>query len=164
MIGGRRKAPLSAEAALLRMADLCARSEQCEGDVMRKLEGFGLGRREAEDVLAELIERKFVDNARFARAYANDKVRFAGWGRRKIAAGLMAKRVSSADVREALQGIDAGEYAEAVDRAARAKARGLDLEDPAERMKLLRHLASRGFEAGVCYGKIEELKRAERDR
>lgn len=155
----RRKKTVAPEAAKLRMADLCARSEQCEADILDKLIKMGLGRDEARAIVGELVKGGFIDNRRYAAALARDRVRFSGWGRRKIAVKLMSKRIESSIIREALADIDEGEYTDAAMRAARAKARSLDLEDYEDRMKLLRHLAGRGFEAGVASGVINRLKR-----
>lgn len=154
----RERKPLTREAALLRMADLCARAEMCEWEVMQKLARLGLSSGTARGIVDELVERRFIDNARYAAALARDKVRFSGWGRRKIAAHLMSRRIPSPDIREALGSIDAGEYREALGRAARAKARSLDLTQREDRDRLMRHLAARGFEAGAVTGIVRELR------
>ncbi len=149
---------MTPEAARLRMADLCARSEQCESDIMEKLLKLGLGRPEASAVVEELVAGRFIDNSRYARALARDQVRFSGWGRRKIAAKLMSKRIDAGIIREALADIDREEYMEAAMRAGRAKARSLGLAQYDDRMKLLRHLAVRGFEGGVASEVVNRLR------
>lgn len=141
-----RKKPITPEAARIRMADLCARAEHCEQEVREKLRKMGLPETETEKIIDFLIEGRFIDNARYARAFANDKVRFAGWGRRKIRMALMLKRIPSADIAEALEQIDKKEYAEALARAAESKCRGLDLGEYADRTRLFRSLAQKGFE------------------
>lgn len=49
-----------------------------------------------------LIERRFVDDTRFARSYINDKIRLSRWGERKVAAALAAYRIPSRIVQELL--------------------------------------------------------------
>lgn len=154
----RERKPLERNAALVRMADLCARSEQCEAEILQKLLRLGLGHADAEGVVAELVERRFIDDARYAAAFARDKVRFAGWGRLKIRAALAAKRIPSATVNEAIAAVEAADYDDALMRAARAKARSLDLDDPADRNRLLRHIASRGFEPSKACEALAMLK------
>ena len=105
-----------------------------------------------------LEENRYLDNLRFAWAYANDKVRFSAWGKYKIRLGLVAKRISTSDIREALESIDDKEYKDAILRAAKAKARSLDLTDYEDRMKLYRHLASRGFESSLISKTISALR------
>lgn len=78
-------------------------------------------------------------------------------GRRKIRAGLAAKGITGKEAADALAQIDEDEYAEAALKAARAKARNLDLNDYGERMKLFRHLASRGYEPEAISSAISRL-------
>ena len=57
---------MTPDAAKLRMADLCARSEQCEADIRQKLYRLGLSSVEVQQIITQLIDEKFIDNARFA--------------------------------------------------------------------------------------------------
>lgn len=163
MIERRKKEKMAkvvtAEAARLRMADLCAGGEQCESDIMAKLLKMGLPQGEAREIVSELVERGFIDNRRYAAALAHDQVRFSGWGRRKIAAKLLSKRIESSVIREVLGDLDEEEYLDAAMRVARAKARSLDPGLYEDRIRLLRHLASRGFEADVASKVVNVLKR-----
>lgn len=111
--------PLTKEDALLKMASLCARSEQCEFDIARKLYTKRLPADDVRWVIDELTGRRFLDSARFARSFARDKVRFSSWGRRKISVALRAKRIPEATVSEALAEIEPSDYDEAASRVAR---------------------------------------------
>ena len=92
----RNKKEVTPQKALEMMAGLCAKSEQCPYDIMAKLRKFGLTAEDAGEVLDSLREQKFVDEARYARSFARDKVRFSGWGRNKIRQQLMLKRIPTA--------------------------------------------------------------------
>lgn len=153
------KKPITEEAAKIRMADLCARSEQCEADIRQKLYRLGLSSGQVQKIVTELIEEKFIDNARFARSFAHDKCRFSCWGRHKIRLALAAKRISPHDIAQGLDALEPAEYADAINRTASAKARSLDLNGPdarEERMKLFRHLISRGFESELASKAVKE--------
>lgn len=152
------KTPPSAEAVRLKMAALCARSEQCAFDIRQKILRSGLSSDQAEEILSFLKRERFVDDARFARAFAADKMRFARWGRLKIRQGLAAKRISASDIAEALDALDAGEYEKSLLEAAAAKARSLDLAKREDAIKLCRHLASRGFEHDKCLAALRTLR------
>lgn len=150
----------SPEKALLKMSDLCARSEQCESDIRQKLYRMGLASGQVQEVVTRLIDGKFIDNARYARSFARDKVRFSAWGRNKIRLGLMAKRITSADISAALDAIDESDYLDALKRAARAKARGMELAGPdgrENRLKLFRHILSRGFESDIASKMVRDI-------
>lgn len=145
------------EKMLRQLASLCARSEQCTYDLRLKMHRKGLTPDEIARNMQYLIDNRFVDDERYARSLATDKVRFAGWGRRKIAAHLIAKKIPSAVIREAMEAIDPQDYKEALIRAARAKARALDLNVRDDRNKMLRHLVSRGFEPALAIKIIEAI-------
>lgn len=144
-----RKKPADAEALLKRMAALCARSEQCTFDISTKLYKAGLPREKREEIISYLQTHLFLDDVRFARSFANYKVRYAAWGRRKIRMALLAKRIDSQTISEALDSIDEEEYIEAFNRALEAKKRELDPSQPQTRAKLYRHMLGRGFESDL---------------
>lgn len=152
--------PISPEAAVARMAELCARSEQCEADIRQKLYRLGLSPASVQDCIERLVRGRFIDNARFARAFANDKVRFSSWGRNKIRLALIGKRIPSETIREALDSIDEADYLQALKRTIGAKVRSLDLRGPDarnERLKLFRFVLSRGFEPDFASSEIRKL-------
>lgn len=156
--------PADPEKLRLKMAGLCARSEHCRFEIREKLLRAGLPSSTANDILDYLENERFIDDARYARCYANDKVRFARWGRRKIRVYLAQKRISSAIAAEALDEIDEKEYARALADAAEAKARNLDLTDFDDRRRLYRHLISRGFESGLISRRISSMVKKLRDQ
>lgn len=143
------KKPADPEALLKRMAGLCAKSEQCSFDITTKLYKAGLPRDKREEIIEYLTANRYLDDARFARSFASYKVRFSGWGKRKIRMALAAKRIPSDSIREALEAIEDSDYFEAIDRVAESKKRDLDMNDREQVAKLYRHLLSRGFEPDV---------------
>lgn len=142
-----KSTPPDEERMRLRLADLCARTEQCRHDLDQKMRRAGMSEEGRRRVLDELERGGFIDERRYACAFSRDKVRFAGWGRQKIRQALAAKRLDSDAIDEGIRAITREEYIGALKRSALAKARQLDLSLPADRMKLYRHLASRGFES-----------------
>lgn len=160
----RNKKEVTPQKALEMMAGLCAKSEQCPYDIMAKLRKYGLTAEDAGEVLNSLRELKFVDEARYARSFARDKVRFSGWGRNKIRQQLMLKRIPAALITEALAAIEPADYKDALIRAAKAKTKSLDLTEYGDRTKLLKHLMTRGFEAELSMKMVAALiKRLNKD-
>ena len=137
----------TADGMLVRMAGLCAGAEQCTADIRGKILRQGFSAEEAERMITYLTQNRYIDDARYARAYAADKVRFSGWGRMKVRVGLRAKGMDDSFIVPALESIPDAYYDEALKKVMAAKARGLDLEDVRDRQKLYRHMASRGFES-----------------
>jgi regulatory protein len=87
----RQKTPEKALASLMRLA---SKAEKSSGDARRLMRLWGLEKEEADKVLAQLIELKFIDDERFASAYVREKLRFNGWGEHRIRAGLFMKGVA----------------------------------------------------------------------
>lgn len=139
----------AADEMLVRMAGLCAGAEQCTSDIRNKILKQGFSSEEAEYMVRYLQENKYIDDSRYARAYAVDKVRFSGWGRMKVRMGLRAKGMGDAVISQALEYISQSDYDDALNRVMKAKAKGLDLKDVKDRQKLYRHLVSRGFESNL---------------
>ena len=70
--------------ALNRAMALCSRTEYCISDIRQKLESWGLESDKAGDVIAILIKENFINEERYAGAFARDKYRYNKWGRVKI--------------------------------------------------------------------------------
>lgn len=153
-----RKKSLDPEKARLRIADLCARSEQCEYDIREKMRRWQLPAAAIEDIIEFLFDGKFVDNRRFAKSFTNDKVKFSAWGKNKIRQALRLKRIPSDVIDETFENLDSEEYNRALLRAAKAKASALDLSIYEDKAKLYRHLLSRGFESRKISAVINKLK------
>lgn len=137
------------EALLKRMAGLCAKSEQCTFDITTKLYKAGLPKEKREEIIEYLQANRYLDDSRFARAFANYKVRFAAWGKRKIRMALAAKRIESSTISDALDSIDEDDYDNALRRLIDSKKKDVDISDREQRAKLYRQLLARGFESAM---------------
>lgn len=140
----KRKTVEQALAALRRQ---CARMERSEFDVRRSMMRWQMTADEVQQVVDKLIDERFVDNARYADAFVRDKLRFSGWGRRRIVNALRAKQISL-EVISSLEHYfvdedDSERLTEMLEKKARqVKARNAyDLRD-----KLVRFGLYRGFE------------------
>ena len=61
---------------------LCARKEYCSADIYKKaLKGLDGDEEAAAAMVASLVEDKFVDDLRYATAFARDKACLDGWDR-----------------------------------------------------------------------------------
>ena len=61
-----------------------------------------VGPEDAESAIATLVEQGYLDDARFARLFVQDKRELEAWGSDRIRRGLLARGVSSDLVEEAL--------------------------------------------------------------
>ncbi|MDE5849243.1 MAG: RecX family transcriptional regulator [Muribaculaceae bacterium] len=154
----------TADEMLVRMAGLCAAAEQCASDIRNKILKQGFSAEQAESMVEYLKKNKYLDDNRYARAYAVDKVRFSGWGRMKVRMGLRAKGMGDAVISQALEYIPVSDYDEALSKVMAAKAKNLDLKDVKDLQKLYRHLSSRGFESNLIVSAMRKMMKESQER
>jgi regulatory protein len=106
--------------ALTRLMALCSRSEKSEYDVLNKLIEWGL-EDQSKKILDTLKKENYIDNFRFACAFAIDKIKFNKWGRYKVRYLLKSKHISEIDIQNALNAIDYDEYRKIVFEELRKK-------------------------------------------
>jgi len=134
--------------ALSKAMSLCAKQEYCSGDVREKLRTWGISPEDSGEIIKELIKQKFIDDLRFATAYARDKIRFNQWGRIKIRYMLGSKKIPGAMIDQVLDEINPELYTEVLKDLLQKKDKSLKKEpDPwIHKQKLIRFAISRGFE------------------
>ncbi len=143
---------ISPEAAFNKAAALCSRCEYAPADIHTRLLKWGLAPQQAPAVLQRLTDEGFLNEQRFARAFVNDKFKFNGWGRMKIAYQLRAKGIAQDCIDEALTLIDDESYEQTLLQLLTTKASTLRGKDPQQaRAALLRFATGRGFEPALCY-------------
>jgi regulatory protein len=151
----KEKTPAEALASLMR---LCSRAEKSSGDARRLMRGWGIAPAEAEEVLAELVDRRFIDDARYAAAYTREKLRASGWGAYKIRAALAAKGVARDIVNAALEEhLDPGAQTDRLEKQLARRRDRLKAATPYElRMKLTRYALSLGYEYETVTEAVEK--------
>lgn len=146
---------LSEQEAFNKAAALCAGAEHCRREIALKLERWQVTPETAEKILNRLVEERYIDEGRYARFYAHDKLRYNQWGRMKIAQGLRLKQISKEDIQKALDDLDDEEYHTIITGVIKAKQRTVKGRNDYERkMKILRYAAGKGFEPGIVQSLI----------
>lgn len=141
------------------LSALCARREYCVADIRRKaLERLEFDAAAAEAVVASLVSDGYVDDRRYAAAFARDKSSLSGWGPVKIRSALLARGVDRAVVLEALEEIDPERAASRLEKVLEAKWRTLR-DDPQGRLKLIRFALSRGYDYEPVRPLVERITR-----
>ncbi len=144
--------------ALLRLQDLCSRQEKCTHDVIRKLSGWEFSRGKIEKITEKLRSERFIDDERYARAFARDKFRLNQWGKLKISAHLRQKKIGESLIREVLEEIDPVYYRDTVKRLLLKKKKTLKDKNPVViKSKLVRFGQSKGIEFDMLMAMLNEL-------
>ena len=150
--------PITYETALERCAAACARAEHSAGELRKKMARWRLPRHDADRVIDFLYDNAFIDDARFAHAFVNDKVAFDLWGRIKIRQALRLHGIDSETIAAALDDVDSELYRHNLDTLLRLKAKLTTETDPYKRKSALyRFAASRGYESELALPIINRL-------
>ena len=139
----------------------CAKREYCVSDIRRKaLQRLEFDASAAEEVVSALVADGYVDDSRYAAAYAREKSVLSGWGPVKIRSALLARGVARDAVLEALEEIDPERAAAKLEKVLETKWRTLR-DDPQGRLKLIRFALSRGYDYEPVRSLIERITRPE---
>jgi regulatory protein len=106
------------------------------------------------DILKTLYEEGFLDEQRYADAFATGKLKNNQWGRRKIRFELTRKGIPSHNIDQAIQNIDEDVYLEVLKDLIIRKTGQLTGNDPfIKKNKVIRYLNGKGF----TYSEIVEV-------
>ena len=152
------KKSMSAAVAIEKLEAQCSMSEYCSSEVMDKLYRWGVPSADRAGILAHLVEARFVDDSRYARAYVRDKATFGKWGRRKILLGLMSKRIPRDVADEAMEEIDEERYFENLCSIVKAKLRSVKAETEYElKTKLYQRGLQSGYESELVARAVKQI-------
>lgn len=137
---------MTEQEAYLRLAALCAQAEHCEYEMQEKMRRWEIADDAQARVMQRLITERYVDDERFARACANDKVKYNKWGRRKVEQAMWLKHIAE-DIRQrVLDSIDDEEYIAILRPLLQQKRRSVKAHNDYElRQKLIKFAIGRGF-------------------
>lgn len=142
-----------------RMRRLCSRREYCSSDIMKKLvDALEGDRNAAMQVLESLVKDRYVDDMRYASAFARDKASITGWGSQKIRYALSARRIPPDIIDAALREVDVKKADDRLEKLMVNKLRTLK-DDPLCRMKLIRFGLGRGYGYEETARIVDNLKK-----
>ena len=142
---------IGTEQAYRKIKHYCAYAERSHSEVKEKLYSFGLHKNEAELLMSQLVEENYLNEERYAIAFAGGHFRMKQWGRAKIKYELKQKGVGEYCIKKALASIPAEDYQKTFEKLAAAKLRDLESEQNifTKKKKLQNYLAGKGYEFEV---------------
>jgi len=154
------KQSFTPEQAFQKIKQFCAYQERCHREVTEKLYSFGLYKKDVEILLSRLIEENYLNEERFAIAFAGGKFRMKQWGRIKIKYELKQKGVGSYCINLALKEIDEETYLATLKSLATKKWESLKGEQYLNRQaKTTTYLMQKGFEQNLISTAIDEIRK-----
>ena len=156
MEGGKK--PWSLKEAKIKLAAFCAYQERCQQEARERLADKGIFGDDAEQLIVQMIEEGFINEDRFARAFARGKFRLKKWGRHKIQQELSRRNISSNCLKSAMKEIDEEEYWETLLAIAEKRVQsGRGKEAFVLRQQSYQYLLSRGYESSLIEEALKEV-------
>ena len=138
--------------ALIKMQSWCAYQERCQQDARTKLYELGLWPEAVENIIVKLIEDNFLNEERFATAFARGKFTIKKWGRIKIKQELKQKRIGDYCLKKAMQQIDETEYMATLKNLIDSKRKLIKEKSPIKlNYKLMNYVLSKGYEKDLVF-------------
>jgi regulatory protein len=131
--------------------------ERTESELRSWLAERDVEEAELAEVIALLMEAGAIDDASFARRYAEDKRQLAGWGPDRISRALEGRGVAREHIEAALGGED--EEAQLGRAVTLLGDRGMSCRDERDRERALGLLVRRGYPLGLAYEAVRRVER-----
>ena len=131
----------------------CAYQERCHSEVETKLRALGVFGDTASEIISGIIAEGFLNEERFACAFAGGKFRQLDWGRVLIRLHLKRKGLNDYLIRKGLAAIDEDDYLHCIRRLAARELERANGNVLQRRQHAMRFLLRKGFEAHL----IEEV-------
>ncbi|MCG2613023.1 RecX family transcriptional regulator [Terrimonas sp. NA20] len=152
------KKQLTKEQALQKLRHYCAYQERSHSEVKDKLYQLGIWKKDHDEIIASLIEDNYLNEERFAIAFAGGKFRMKQWGRVKIKYELKQKQVSDYSIKKAMKQIDEEDYLRLLEKLAEEKYASLKNEQYLVRKKKTQdYLMQKGFEPDLIMRTVNAL-------
>jgi len=149
---------MTEQQALFKLTALCSQAEHCSGEMLEKMQRWGLADDVQARIMQHLVNEKYIDDARFCHFFIRDKIRYNGWGRRKIEQALYAKHIDRRVSDPVFAEIDDAEYTAVLRPLLLAKQKTIKGRNDYERsMKLIRFALGRGFDMDIVHQCIDQL-------
>ena len=147
-----KKKFISPADALKKIYKYCDYQERSQQEVRDKLYELGLHKKDVEQTISILITEGFVNEERFAIAFAGGKFRIKHWGKVKIKYALKQKNVSDYCIRKALSQISEQDYTKTLQLVIDTSSKKISEKDIRKKnYKVAQHAVSRGFESEMVW-------------
>ncbi|HEX2468208.1 MAG TPA: regulatory protein RecX [Solirubrobacterales bacterium] len=143
--------------AFERALEAHGRKERTQAELADWLTARGFESEDVTGTIERLVELGELDDARFARRYAEDKRELRGWGPERIREALEARGIAGTEIDAALS---ADHRDDQLKRAVELlERRGATLGDDTGRSRALAFLTRRGYDHELAY---EAVRRSQR--
>ena len=154
----RANKKISTDEAKQKIYRYCAYQERTHQDVKNKLYEMGLRTDDVDAILTNLITEGYLNEERFAKAFAGGKFRIKSWGRIKIIHELEARGLTKNCIQSGMKEIDDADYLKTLKVVLIKKASLIKGEDVfVKRDKLAAYAIQKGFEPEMVWLHVKEI-------
>jgi regulatory protein len=148
----------SAQEAKEKIQQYCAYQERSHKEVRNKLFSYGLYSGDVEEIIVHLITAGFLNEERYAKAYAGGKFRMKKWGRIKITHALEANGLTSNCIKSGLKEIDSEDYEKTLRDLLEKKSTQYEEENIfIKRDKLAGYAIQKGYEPELVWKTLRSI-------
>lgn len=159
-----KKIYVTLDQARLKIRSWCAYQERSQHETRNKLAEWGTVGEMAEQLITELIAENYLNEERFARAFAGGKFRIKHWGKNKIKAELKWHQISEYCLKAALAEIDANTYMTTLQSELLKKIKAVKSSDKRKKYyATLQYLVTRGFETELVRTELDNYFKSNKD-
>jgi regulatory protein len=153
-----RRKQISPTEALGKIQRYCAYQERSHKEVKNKLYGYGLHENEVDEIVSQLITDGFLNEERFAKAFAGGKFRMKKWGKLKIRNELEFLGLTKNCIQRGLKEIEYSDYSKTLKSLIQKKSAESKEENPFKRRdKVARFAIGKGYEPEMVWEYIREI-------
>jgi regulatory protein len=147
------------------MEHYCAYRERCHREVVEKLREMRMIPEAIDTIVVHLIEKDYLNEARFATAFVSGKFRQKGWGKIRLKRELKQREISEYLIRKALSTLEEGVYQDRFEALAQKRWEHLKSEmHPLRRKKkFVDYFIYRGWEQDRIHEALASLSGSARD-
>ncbi len=145
---------------LKKAANYCVYQERTQDEVRKRLRDWKVYGDDAEEIIAWLITENYLNEERFAKAFAGGKFRVKKWGKNRILAELKARKISKYNLDQAIKEIPFEDYVLTLENLIIKKTEDVKTEPNflKRKQKVFNYLISKGFESNLILETIKTLE------
>ncbi len=140
---------IGTEKAIQKIRQYCAYQERNHREVKEKLYSFGLYKADVDEILTQMIDENYLNEERYAIAFAGGKFRIKNWGKVKIRYALKQSGISEYCIKKALAAVEETDYLAKLQQLFTIRQNQLRSEKNmfTRKKKLRDYLLQKGFES-----------------
>lgn len=149
----------SEKEALQKLEHYCAYQERCHKEVRQKLFDLRINPRTQDRIITDLIQNNFLNETRFATAFARGKFKTKKWGKNRIIRELKFREISEYNIKLALKEISEEDYHQTFEELSTKRFKQLATEKNLQnkKRKFRDYLIYRGWESFLIYEKMNQF-------